>query len=228
MTKTTIQEQKSKGKKSYDELLADMRAVWSNTGIVFIPKLCDALKEERPEFSNKQIEEKIYLDCEGIWVRSYIHACLPSWIHNQKKVIATKKQWEKRYANAIKVADKISANLAQVQIPESKMPEPENDESVDQEMHELGLAKFGETDKSIRELKGEISHYTAMLFKALTLKDIPRGDSEDLMVEYIKPSREFRRSLVLELDETDKTIIHNWLHYVSLAIEDMIEIMREK
>jgi len=37
MTKTTIQEQKSKGKKSYDELLADMRAVWSNTGIVFIP-----------------------------------------------------------------------------------------------------------------------------------------------------------------------------------------------
>jgi hypothetical protein len=221
--------QKKKLKKSYAELLEEFGNTQKRIAVVYIPQLCDALKEENPEMSFAEIKRKVVDDAvlQG-WNEGHIIRCLPSWLieddPNHKRV---KKNWETRHANVLKSSsemfEKITRNIPE--LPQQKEREPS--EEVDQQMHELGIAKFGESDKSIREIKGDITEAAAQLFKALTQKDDMPDESEDLIVDYIKPTREFRRSLSLELDETSRTTIYNWLHYTSAAIEDMLNIIKE-
>jgi hypothetical protein len=224
---TTEQIQKKKLKKSYAQLLEEAKGIMSKTAAVYIPELCEALKSEQPELSNTEIKQQIELDLEGIWKPTTILTSLPSWIHDQKKVQASKLGWERQNTRKVIAAKKIIADLEKINLPEANIKQPDRTEEVDQEMHELGIAKFGDSDKSIRELKGRIYQSATDLFEALTDKETPPDESDDLIVDYIKPTREFRRSLILELDEGDRTLIHNKLHYASVAIEDMIKIISE-
>jgi hypothetical protein len=227
----TMQEQKKKLKKSYDERLHEiklqMRKTVGELGYLFIPELCELLKEEHSEYTNQQIQQQVTDDCCDIWETSSIYKYLPSWIHNQKQVEAAKKRWETKNADKLKNLRNVSKIFDKVDLPEANIQQPDRGEELDQEMHELGLAKFGETKKSLRELKGRIYESADYIFKALTDKDSPPDESDDLMVDYIKPTREFRRSLILELDEGDRTLIYNKLHYASVAIEDMLNIIKE-
>ena len=112
----------------------------------------------------------------------------------------------------------------------SLVPQPKKltkeDEKLEQELYKFGLGEFGTTGKSLRTLFGDITSSANSLFKALALDDIPRRD-EDFIVNYIKPTREFRRSLALELNENQRTIIHKYLSYTIEMAEDMIEMIRE-
>ena len=94
-------------------------------------------------------------------------------------------------------------------------------------MHVLGVSHYGETGKSTRQLTGAISEHVYKLFAALTNNNSPPDESDDLIVAYIKPSREFRKGLMLEVNRDRRTEIHNVLHYVSVAIEEMIETINE-
>ena len=76
-------------------------------------------------------------------------------------------------------------------------------------------------------MTGAISESAYKLFAVLTNNKSPPNDTDDLIVDYIKPSREFRRGLMLEVGEDRRIAIHNALHYASVAIEDMIEIIDE-
>ena len=60
-------------------------------------------------------------------------------------------------------------------------------------MQSLGIAPYGETGKSTMELTGDISEHAYKLFEALTNNNSPPNESDDLPVDYIKPSRECRK-----------------------------------
>ena len=116
--------------------------------------------------------------------------------------------------------------LKTFQIPPEPKPR-EFDETFYETMQELGVAPYGETGRSTMALTGDISEYAYKLFAALTNNDSPPNESDDLIVDYIKPSREFRKGLMLEVDSHRRTAIHNVLHYASVAIEAMIEIIND-
>jgi hypothetical protein len=223
-------------KKTYEERLHEIKLQIRKTvgelGYLFIPELCELLKEEHPEFSNKSIQEQVIEDCSDIWERSSIYVYLPSWVHNQKQVQAAKKRWETKNAdkvknlkNVFKISEKI--DLQEPTLPISTTKEDTKDEQFDQTLQELGVAPYGETGKSTMTLTSEISEHAYKLFAALTNNDSPPDESDDLIVDYIKPSREFRKGLMLEVDKDRRTEIHNALHYASVAIEDMIEIIND-
>lgn len=145
------------------------------------------------------------------------------------------KNWETRHAKALKSsaesADKLRQDMKDIPIPPEPKPikdkEEQTDEEFNQTMQGLGVAPYGETGKSTMELTGAISEHAYKLFAALTNNDSPPNESDDLLVDYIKRSREFRKGLMLEVDKDRRTAIHNALHYVSVAIDDMIEIIND-
>jgi len=231
----TLQEtkQKKKLKKSYAELLEEFSNTKKRIAVVYIPLLCEAMRDENPSMSYLDIKARVVSDAvtQG-WNEPYVVRCLPSWVleadpYRDYKHERTLKSWESRNKNKL---ESLHRKVALINEEISEPPEPkqkEITEEADQQMHELGIAKFGESDKSVRELKGDITEAAAQLFKALTQKDDMPDESDDLIVDYIKPTREFRRSLSLELDETARTTIYNWLHYTNAAIEDMMQIISE-
>ena len=77
-------------------------------------------------------------------------------------------------------------------------------------------------------MKGSITYYAAGLFKALTEATHMPHDSEDLTVDYIKPSRQFRKSLVLELDEQSRTSVWNYLGSTDAALQDMLDLLEDE
>lgn len=229
------QDTKKKTKKSYAQLLKEAEETTKKVAAVYVRQLCEALRDENPDMSYAEIRETVFADCSAIgWggkTGSTIYHNFPSWLveddPNHKRVV---KNWETRHANILKSsadsAEKLKKDLKDVPLP----PEPktrEVDEKFDETMHELGVAEYGETGKSTRDLTGDISEHAYKLFAALTNNNSPPNTSDDLLVDYIRPSREFRKGLMLEVDSHRRAAIHNALHYVSVAIEDMIEVIDE-
>jgi hypothetical protein len=221
------QQQQKKLKKSYSALIEEIRSVMSKTAAVYIPELCTALAVEDPHLSNKEIKDRIYLDLNGIWEESTIEKSFPSWIHNPGKVATAKKAWETKNAKKSSSVEKIITELNKVDLPEPRLPE------IRYEHEELDfeggrLATYGEKGKTISQLKGNITYHTARLFEALTESDHLPFDSEDLTVDYIKPTRQFRKSLVLELDEQGRKTVWNALGAVEAAIQDTLDILEDE
>lgn len=106
-----------------------------------------------------------------------------------------------------------------------KEPEPE----ITSGGISLGPSKYqkqGEEGKSPLTKMGDIREACHDLWTALTnKKNMPHPD-EDLIVDHIKPTREYRK-FVYELDENEKTGLHNWLTFTEAAISDMLEIIAE-
>jgi hypothetical protein len=71
----------------------------------------------------------------------------------------------------------------------------------------------------------EIVKPMRVLWKALTQKERMPYLSEDVINDYIKPSREFRTSLVLEVDEHMRTALYNSLVNLNSIIHDMLNII---
>jgi putative lipoic acid-binding regulatory protein len=225
MINKTIQQAKAIGKSS-EELIEEARSVVIKSAAAYVPLISKAISEENPNFQLMEIHREVFKRCGDIWKKHTIEQNWGDFARTYEKtgkykgIAATKKAEQ---------TEQISRVFEKIPEPKGRKEEEFTpvSEEVDAEMHELGIGKFGNTGKSLRELKGDILGRSADLFEALTQKHIPYDDNEDLLVDYIKPTREFRRGLILELDETDRTSVHNWLHYTSVAIEDMLEIIKE-
>jgi hypothetical protein len=234
MTQTTIQEiRKKKLSKTYDELLSEVKNLFRKSASVYVPELCQALAVEHTDWSNKEIQNKVYLDLEGFWSTHTIRDSLPSWILKPGYVAGAKKGWETKNANKLKSSSKILETFEKVDLPPPpatpKTRESEDEEfeeiseDMDAKLTELGMGRFGSQGKTLRSVLGDINHGLAGTFKALTeTKDMPT-ETDDLLVDFIRPTREFRKSLALELEHKHRTQLHNWCHYASVVIEDMIE-----
>ena len=54
---------------------------------------------------------------------------------------------------------------------------------------------------------------------------MPHKD-EDLIVDHIKPTREYRR-FIYGLAEDNQNGLHDWLSYTAIAIKDMLQMIEE-
>ena len=140
---------------------------------------------------------------------------LPKWLKNP--LMQTDNQIEHlRRANEAKIAKRIAISerekqkLEQVaeELPDNVIipeEEPVPDEEFYGTLQELGVATYGETGKSTRALTGAISEHAYKLFATLTNDSSPPNSRSDLLVDYIRPSRDFRRGLMLEVDSHRRT-----------------------
>lgn len=223
------QEQKKKKlKKSYAELLEEFMSTKKRIAVVYIPLLCEALKDENPDMKYTDIKDKIVYDAEQQgWDKQYILRCLPSWlVEDDPRHKLAVKNWEKRHANQIKESYK-KFDLYTKQTPEP--PEPkESYEHEDLDLEGGRLAIYGEKGKLISQQKGDITYHTARLFEALTEIDhLPHKD-EDLILDYVKPTRQYRKSLILELDEQSRKTVWNALGAVEAVIQDTLDLLEEE
>jgi len=236
----------NKPTKHYDEVATNVRKLLAASGQTFVPQLCDALRQDwAPELSDEKIKlfpkfqniirEKIYDEWskergyseDNVWKQSSINVWFPPWLRNtnrQEGSMDVLKEARNRKKILLDEREKqrltqMATNLPKtVIIPQTK-PEPISDEKL----HDLGLGSYGDSHKTVNRIRNEIHEGIRLLFKALCDdKDLP-NDGEDLLVDYIKPTREYRLGLAMEFDEAQRTNMHNKLHQVSEAIEDMIE-----
>jgi hypothetical protein len=56
---------------------------------------------------------------------------------------------------------------------------------------------------------------------------MPYGATEDFILDYLKPTREFRKSLMLELSKDERTNVFNYMHYITQLAEDTINMIDE-
>jgi hypothetical protein len=70
-----------------------------------------------------------------------------------------------------------------------------------------------------------IIYRTRELIKALTNRKYT--PTQDVLFDLIRPTREFRKGLYLELNQTERAYLWNYLGMVYYVIDDMIDIMDE-
>jgi hypothetical protein len=224
----TMQEQKQKAKrKSYQEILDDVRAIFSKTAAVYIPEMCRALKEEQPGYTNSDIQRKIEIDLRDINTPLTIYTFLPPWMRDDKRSQQAAKAWETKNQKKIDAVRKNLTELKEIDLAEPPK-EKESYEGEDLDLEGGRLATYGEKGRSISGMKGNITYHGARLFEALTESDHLPYNDEDLIVDYIKPSREHRKSFVLELDEQGRKTVWNCLGAVQAAVEEMLDLLEEE
>ena len=88
--------------------------------------------------------------------------------------------------------------------------------------HDLGFGSI-EKEKTVSDTEKQINTAARKLFRALCNdKDLPR-EGDDLLVDYIFPTREYRLGLAMELNETQRINAHNKAHFAIELLEDWIE-----
>ena len=166
------QQQKKKGK-TYAQLLEEIDSMNNKLAVVYVPRLCEALRNENPTMLYEEIKEKVFTDCRRIgWggsTGSTIYHNLPSWLieddPQHKKIV---KAWETRNANRLKAsADSADEFLKQT-------PEPPKKKELEYEPVEHDYGQFepqGEKGVSVSTQFGRINDAANDLYKALTDKD---------------------------------------------------------
>jgi hypothetical protein len=224
--------QKQKDKKSSEELIQEAKDADRKLVSIYVPLICQAIQEENPEFTLKEIQRNCVERCQKAelpWSALYIGQHWGEFARAYEKSGKYKGISAERKSSLRKKIFNTFDKIPQPKIiepPEEKYT-PVNDEELDKELHSMQLGKFGTTGKSIREIYGDITHYANGLFETLTQKEMPYADNVDLIVDYIKPSREYWRSLMLEFDEIKRTRTHNELSFLAELIEDRLQIISE-
>lgn len=227
--------QVSKYQKEYDQKFEEIKSITSKTKQAYVPILCKIIKKGWPHYTNEEIQDKVIRDCDQKlgWNEDYIYSCIPSDFRPQQAKVRARQKFsqekiEKENAPKIEQALKYFDKITEIPIKDPPQPkaEPEEfeiSEEMDEKLTEMGMGRFGSQGKTLRAVLGDINEGLAKAFKGLTEARYMPTENDDLIVDIIKPSREFRKSLALELDDRHRTTLHNWCHYVSVAIEDMIE-----
>lgn len=73
---------------------------------------------------------------------------------------------------------------------------------------------------------GDVRDACLALWKALTDKEFMPHKDEDLTVDHIKPTREFRQ-FIHGLTKDNRNGLHDWLSYTEAAINDMLGMIEE-
>ena len=202
-------------------------------------------KEARDE-----IRDKIQLDwsttgqvlSENPWNESTINASFPDWLRNPTQQDSTEEA--RRLSREANIGKKISITEREkhklesfvTTLPDTVIvPEPREKSSTavddDDERWEHSIPskyrEIGAKGKTVSEQLREVRAAAITLFQRLTEKQYMPGQDDDLVLDFIKPTREFRKALVLELDEHTKAHLYNDLGAVDAVVQDMLEIIEQ-
>ena len=90
-------------KTHYDQLLEQAKAAGLESAKTWIPKLCNALKEEDKNLSNEDIRDRVEKDCVEIWSKGTIRIHIPDEFKDPQKQEAGRKGREKQLEQPIPV-----------------------------------------------------------------------------------------------------------------------------
>jgi hypothetical protein len=97
---------------------------------------------------------------------------------------------------------------------------------TEQDVNDIVLEPVEFSEEEEKAIKyTTIIYRTRELIKALTNRKYT--PTQDVLFDVIRPTREFRKGLYLELNETERAYLWNYLGMVYYVIDDMIDIMDE-
>ena len=97
---------------------------------------------------------------------------------------------------------------------------------TEQDVNDIVLEPVEFSEEEEKAIKyTTIIYRTRELIKALTNRKYT--PTQDVLFDLIRPTREFRKGLYLELNETEQAYLWNYLGMVYYVIDDMIDIMDE-
>jgi hypothetical protein len=201
------------------------------------------VKEARDNIRDKVFEDWSYehggrYSDDNIWSDRTIRINFPDWLRDP--ILQVNKVEALRMANEAKMHKKTCITEREKQklediatkLPDSViLPKPKEPSYEGDDLDLEGGQRFtalGEKGKTASYMKGNITYHSARLFEALTEIDHLPYKDEDLTVEYIKPTRDYRKNLILELDEQSRKTVWNSLGSVEAAIQDMLDLLEEE
>ena len=215
-------------KRTYAELLEMYKGLLTKTADAYIPELFEALHKERADWKNDELESKIVKDLEGINKPSTIHGYRPDWMKNPNRIRGGQKAattlTQKNY-----VRQQTREKLEQI---DEQTPEPEQDENSQTTTKGQPLDQWEDEHPEIApspfELIGEINKSIDRLWRALTgIRYMPTKE-DNVQIDHIKPTRQFRNDIAKGSSETERTYLYNWLVWLRMAEDDMFNILEKE
>jgi hypothetical protein len=251
-TVTDIFKKKSEKTPHYDQAATEVRNLLKATGATFIPKLCNALKEDwypdrteieiqNNEEAREDIKDKILRDWSleragdemGVWKESSImqwfQICVP-WladpVRQQRAKTAYEKQKEKMHNKYYAQIEQQKIDKKLESIAKITPPAPKEEPNYTEpgiELDEPLLRPIGEEGRIPLLSMGEINSGQYKLWTALTGKEDWAHTSDDLQRDIIKPTREYRKALFSELQDHELNGIARRSSYLIALLQDTIE-----
>jgi hypothetical protein len=114
---------------NYNRLLEQAREAGASTARTWIPKLCQALREEDKNLSNEDIRDRVEKDCAYIWSKSTIRTYIPGEFKDLQKQEAGRKGREKQLEEPIPAGGARETGAENSSVP-SKVLESESFEEI--------------------------------------------------------------------------------------------------
>jgi hypothetical protein len=127
----------------YDQILEQARG----SAKYWIPKLCQALREENSELSDEDIRERVTQDCISVWQRATINNALPQEYKNKERSQAGKKGRQKQLEHS-------NGTVTITEEPTKLWAEDDSDSSSEQELHGFDRPS---TEKIVSQLQSQLS-----------------------------------------------------------------------
>jgi hypothetical protein len=115
---------------NYNRLLEQAREAGASTARTWIPKLCQALREEDKNLSKEDIRDRVEKDCAYIWSKSTIRTYIPGEFKDLQKQEAGRKGREKQLEETIPAVGVPETGTENSSVP-SKVLESESFEDTD-------------------------------------------------------------------------------------------------
>jgi ParB/RepB/Spo0J family partition protein len=139
-----------------------------------------------------------------------------------KAIAPIKQQQARKVCKAIEQDPKLDVHDVVEEVTyEDKNENEDNGREIPEQFPELG------TEKTELTRMGDIRDASYAEWTALTGKEFMPHKTDDLLVDHIKPTREFRRSIIAGLSEDNRHGLHDWLSYTEAAINDMLTVIEE-
>lgn len=203
-------------------------------------------KQLRDEIRDKILEDWSYdynvLKGHNIWSELTIKTYFPDWLRNptqqDSQTEALELAREAKINKKLLISEREKQNLldtatnlpSTVIVPEPKEKTTTVEDDDDERWEQSIPSKYreiGEKGKTVSEQLREIRAAAITLFQRLTEKRYMPAQDDDIILDFIKPTREFRKGLILELDEHAKAHLYNDLGAVDAAVQDMLEILEQ-
>src|SRR5215510_3202291 len=231
------QKQQQKPKKTREQVKEEFRKALHLVIKTFVDELAIAIRDENPIWFGREnlegsvkeeIRESIFADCSEFDLNTgTIRNAFPSWLQSEKRREMNVRAWERKNAAKLQNMNQKFIELTKIDLPEPPKPK-EDTEGEGWDLEGGRTVTYGEKEKSYSTMKGTITLRCAQLFEALTeINHLPFG-RDDLENDYIKPSRDYRKTIVLESDDQSRTTLWNCLGAVDSVIQDMLELLEKE
>jgi hypothetical protein len=141
---------------NYNRLLEQAREAGASTARVWIPKLCQALREEDKNLSNEDIKDRVEKDCAYIWSKSTIRTYIPDEFKDLQKQEAGRKGREKQLEEPIPAGGARETGAENSSVP-SKVLESESFDRPRQDV-EVGKEMYKKLSQFKNRLKFETKY----------------------------------------------------------------------